>query len=722
MLHLWTVGFVSILGQTVLLRELNVAFYGIDLIYVLALGGWLLWSAAGSLWTRRKERPPEMLVRWLLLAFAIVLVLDVAFIRSIRMLFSSIPGAYLPFHHQILWMNVALLPVGLLSGMLFQKAAVRSLERQNSLAAAYGVESLGGLAGGLCATLALRWGMQNFAVAVGCSILAACVTLVPFRDSGARVLRAMSLAGTFSLAAILVYSTSLDRAMTSWTHPLMVETRDSPYSRVTVTRAGNQASIFENDALSFETEGTGTEEFVHLAALQLPNPRRVLLLGGGIEGGIREVLQHAPEKIDCVELNPVMVRVAQPYLSEDVRHSLNAPGVTITTADPRRFLATPNLYDLILVGMPEPSSGQANRYYTAEFFAECAARLVPKGVLAFGLPSAENLWTIHLTRRNAGIYRALKSAFEDAVVLPGARNIYLASGSRLARDPEPLVARLQERRLRTRLVSAPYIRYLYRNDRFAQVERALESSDAPVNTDEQPACYSYTVVLWLSKFFPGLGVMEFSDLWSAGSARGALWGAAIVLLAAFFICRTRPACRRAVLAGTAGFVGMVLETLLLLSYQTRSGILFQDLGILLMSFMGGLALGALAADRYVRLRAHGSSSQSAWGLALLAGLALLSLLTGYRVGGNAIHGIGETAGLLTAAGFLVSGVFAFAGIHGVPDQKAVIAPLYAADLMGGCLGCLAGTFLLVPAVGLSRTALLLAPLPILVMLMTPAPK
>jgi len=36
--YLFFIGFVSILGQVALLRELSVAFYGVELIYTLALG------------------------------------------------------------------------------------------------------------------------------------------------------------------------------------------------------------------------------------------------------------------------------------------------------------------------------------------------------------------------------------------------------------------------------------------------------------------------------------------------------------------------------------------------------------------------------------------------------------------------------------------------------------------------------------------------------------
>jgi len=47
--YLLITGFISILGQVVILRELNVAFYGIELIYIIALGIWLLGTAAGTI-------------------------------------------------------------------------------------------------------------------------------------------------------------------------------------------------------------------------------------------------------------------------------------------------------------------------------------------------------------------------------------------------------------------------------------------------------------------------------------------------------------------------------------------------------------------------------------------------------------------------------------------------------------------------------------------------
>ena len=52
---LFLTGFVSLIGQIVLLRELNVAFFGVELIYLIALGVWLLLTALGTIAGRRRK-------------------------------------------------------------------------------------------------------------------------------------------------------------------------------------------------------------------------------------------------------------------------------------------------------------------------------------------------------------------------------------------------------------------------------------------------------------------------------------------------------------------------------------------------------------------------------------------------------------------------------------------------------------------------------------------
>jgi len=550
---LLAVGFVSILGQVVLLRELNVAFFGSELIYILALGVWMFWTAIGAATGRRRSLPSAGRVRGWLVALACVLPVALVFVRGLRVLFGGVPGAYLPFPRQLLAMALALLPVSVVLGLLFQWAAKRFVEeRGGTLAGAYAVESAGGLVGGILATLLLKWGVQNLDAGLLCAALAAAAAFPPWRGDR-RAVPVVAAVLTVALVTLAAFGgTALDRRLTSWSHPSLVDTRDSPYGRLTVTSAEGQVSVFENDALAFESEGTAAEEFAHLAALQHPGPRSFLILGGGIEGLVAEVLRHRPERVDYVELNEILLELLASHLPERIRDSMKRREVSVSVADPRRFLEHAGNYDLILVGMPEPSSGQTNRFYTRELFALCSERLTPGGVLALRLRGAENLWTPQLILRTASIHGALRAVFRDVVVLPGTTNVVLASNEPLSRDPRELGNRLSEREVEARLVIPAYVEYLYTNDRFFDIERRLDEADAPINTDVRPVCYTYTLMLWLSMFFPDLGLVELPSLDAPRLARvPAFWILLGGVGVAMLLVRRRPMPRSAMLAEAA---------------------------------------------------------------------------------------------------------------------------------------------------------------------------
>jgi spermidine synthase len=705
MAYLLVLGFISILGQVVLLRELSVALYGVELIYTLALGVWLLSTACGAMIHRRAHIPPSSARTILLfLLFSIALILDVAFVRSIRIIFTNLPGSYLPLQTQVAAMCISLLPIGLILGLLFQWTAQAYLANGRSLARAYAVESVGGLAGGFCATLFLKFGFQNLMIALICALVAAGLSFLDFNKRRIRIFHAIALTVFIVLVFLLWRAPELDRWMTSWTHPNLVSTWDSPYSRITVSRLEGQVSVFENDALLFDTEETRAEEFVQIAALQHPNPRRVLILGGGVEGNIREIQMHLPENVDYVELNPALLRVAQD-LPVEIRESLRAKNVRIFQEDPRQFLDRSQNYDLILVGMAEPSSGQANRFYTQEFFRQCRGRLTRGGIIAFTLLSSENIWTPQLTRRMVSIYRAVKSVFPEVLFIPGGRNIVIGSTISLTRDSSVLASRLQARGIKTRIISADYLHYLYTNDRFAEVARALESGTAPVNTDVRPICYQYTIVIWLSKFLPSAKFWDFS-LAGSWTSRGFVFIVTLGFLS-LLLGRARWPVRRAVVTGVAGFVGMTVEALILLYFQTKNGILYQDIGILLTGFMAGLSFGAFGTEKMY------GRAPKALGFALLGGFIALCGFVGWWISSGRGAGLPESLGCLFITGALVAGIFSYAGLHESRDQAGAITPLYSADLIGGCIGSLLASLALAPLAGLAIASYLMIPIVIL---------
>ncbi|MGD0277795.1 MAG: hypothetical protein ABSC11_00655 [Smithella sp.] len=702
-IFLLAIGFTSILGQVVLLRELNVSFYGIELIYLLALGIWLFWTAIGAVIGRRIKSPSQNDITALFIIFGIVLPLDIVFIRSSRLIFGGIPGAYLTFFQQLIVLVISILPAGLLSGLLFQWTAKAYVAAGRTLAVACALESAGGLLGGLFSTLFLMWGLRNCSIAFVCALISVITPLIVLKKSEISHLRFAAIILVCIFLALLGKASSLDRLMTVWDHPNLLESVDSPYGRITVTRLYNQTSVFENDALSFETEGTDAEYFCHLAALQHPDPQSVLILGGGIEGIVREIAKYKPKQIDYVELNPVMLNLVTQYLPADIRKSLREPNVHIIFADPRQYLKKSDTYDLILVGMPEPASGQANRFFTQEFFEQCAAKLKSGGILGFKLRTAENLWTKSLTRRNASIYSALQSVFPEVLFLPGTTNVVTASLTPLPRTPEVMSRRLQNLKITTRLIVPDYIKYLFTNDRYFEIRDLLAREKAEPNTDIRPVCYQYTFIIWLSQFFPRVALIDPSSIMDKGFFKPPLlllWPGLPIL---FLLGRFRPALRRAMLVAAAGFMGMVLETILILYYQVKYGVLYQDIGLLLMSFMAGLALGAMIIKRQM-IRPLNNKALFRWyGLSLLAGFCLLCAFTAMIVKMSVSAGLVRISCLLAATGFLVAGIFAYASIHKIEDQKKVISSLYSADLIGGCLGSLLGSLILIPLAGMDIT-------------------
>jgi spermidine synthase len=239
----------------------------------------------------------------------------------------------------------------------------------------------------------------------------------------------------------------------------------------------------------------------------------------------------------------------------------------------------------------------------------------------------------------------------------------------------------------------------------------LASRSAPMNTDIRPICYQYTLIIWLLKVMPSLKFFDLKFLefnnnlyvflgWSVGLSLPALW-----------LSRTRWRLRRTTLTAIAGFAGMVLETAIILHFQIKNGILYQDVGILLTGFMTGLSLGAIFISKtevwvYKRL-----------GAGLLIALAMLSACIGVGIKYGWGAGLAGSLVLLFSTGFLVGGIFGYASVRQTGSQRGIITPLYSADLIGGCLGSVLTSLILAPIVGLDATAYLMAPLAMLALLL-----
>jgi spermidine synthase len=128
------------------------------------------------------------------------------------------------------------------------------------------------------------------------------------------------------------------------------------------------------------------EALAHPALLAHPEPRRVLILGGGEGATLREVLRHPQvETAVMVDLDRELVEVCQQWLPEFHQGAFADPRVELVFGDGRAWLAdqAEGGFDVILLDLPEPlEEGPALRLFTREFYDLVQRQLPPEGLAA----------------------------------------------------------------------------------------------------------------------------------------------------------------------------------------------------------------------------------------------------------------------------------------------------------------------------------------------------
>jgi spermidine synthase len=178
--------------------------------------------------------------------------------------------------------------------------------------------------------------------------------------------------------------------------------------------------IFENATwgrvlmLDGVTQLTTSDEFVyhemmaHVPLMALKNPERVLVIGGGDGGVMREVLKHpSVAKATLCEIDRSVVDLSLAHYPEIASGCFEDPRCDLVIADGLKYVAeSRERFDAIIVDSSEPI-GPSAVLHTPEFFANCKRALKSGGILVTqnGLPF---LFPDHL----AGTTRAFGQLFE----------------------------------------------------------------------------------------------------------------------------------------------------------------------------------------------------------------------------------------------------------------------------------------------------------------------
>lgn len=730
------IGFTAVTAQIVFLRELIVVFYGNEISLGILLASWLLWTAAGSSFLARlttRIQSPLRLVAVLQALLSIALPVTIFVVRASKRVFPSLPGEILGPGPMLLTSLVALSSFCLVSGCLFA-AATRLYATESGIATAeatgsvYLLEAIGsGVGGALTGLVLIRyWGSFDIALMLAVLNLAVAAGLaVPKGRLIAAALVAASLSHAASSGSRWLEAQSLAQL---WKGFRLVATRNSVYGNLTVIENEGSRSVYENGLVLFNApDQEAAEETVHYALLQHPAPKSLLLIGGGVNGSIVQALQHPGlERVDYVELDPAVIELARTWLPVQWASIRSDPRVHVQTTDGRLFLKTSEeTFDVIIVNLPDPQTAQLNRFYTAEFFQEAARKLSPGGVFSFRLTGAENYISPELGRFLQCVNKTLRSVFAGVVTIPGPA-IHFFAATRpgvLVGDAEGLVERLRSRHIQTSYVREYYIPFRMMPDRMADLAaRIRPEPSTQINRDFTPIAYYFDVTLWSSRFqgsykhwFESIARVRFSVI-------AIITG--LLLIAAAGTMRWLPGKGQRARA-TAGFavasMGLTmtgLEMLLLLAFQAIYGYVYQQLGIVIASFMVGLALGSwLGVRRTAMLAGIAIDRRDMRALGVLqivaavSGIALCLLF-------DALAGATSRVALVLVSNVLFPLLALLAGLLGgfqfplacrvfVRDTRSP-GTLYALDLLGACLAAIAFSTYLVPVFGFFNAAVLMA--------------
>jgi spermidine synthase len=237
-----------------------------------------------------------------------------------------------------------------------------------------------------------------------------------------------------------------------------------------------------------------------------------------------------------------------------------------------------------------------------------------------------------------------------------------------------------------------------------------------VNRDATPSGLYYGIAYWNAQFYPSLQIF-----WArAGGLR--LWHLVLPLL--LLVCgavalqrkRRRDWTKGALIwiVATTGFFGISFSVLLIFSFQTLYGYAYQWIGILIASFMVGLALGSWTMTRALeKIRKFALTLAGVEILMILfaaLGIVLLALFYSPHLGERILAAMRFEFLLLSGiTGYLVGLEFPLASriFSGNGERVGWTAGiLYGADLFGAWAGSLLVGVLLVPVLGILQTCAL----------------
>ncbi|KYK33625.1 MAG: hypothetical protein AYK18_04670 [Theionarchaea archaeon DG-70] len=665
-------GISSVMSQLVVMREFLGVFGGNELTVGVILGNWTLLTGIGSYLGKKLPQKYPVLIGSQI-GIGVLPLVQLSLLRITKnVLF--VQGEIANLTEIFGWSFILLTPFCLLTGsFLILACNLYSQQRKASdIGKIYLIDSIGDITGGALFSFVLIYVCNQFQIAYVILFLNLIMSLaVSFSITSN--LRYVSIALLCFFGVLIpFYDLNASTVTQLYRGQNVIYEKASLYGHIVVTQEAGQITVFENNVPFFSTQDIiSVEETVHYPLVQTDEEMlSVLLIGGGASGTIREILKYPVAAVDYVEIDPDIIKVGTTYTD-------NLEGARIITMDGRRYVKESSIsYDVIILDVPDPDSAQLNRFYTVEFFKEVKAILADDGIFSLSLRTSPNYLGKPVRELNSSVYKSLASVFFNVIIIPGNENYFVASDADVTFK---IAERIEEKNIPTSYVNKYYLSGTLTEDRISMVA-ASTTEDVDVNTDFKPEAYYYYILFWMSQF------------------RSHFVGfiAVVTILVVILLVRIAPhPVPFAVF--TTGFAGTALEVVAVLGFQILYGYVYSQVGVLITAFLVGLVLGAF----YITETLEKYSTLSLVALEFSVVLFSVGLAVALPYIGRAVF-----PAIIVILGVLVGAEFPLASKLYYTDVHVTAAALYSADLLGGCLGALLVSALLVPLLGVVMVCIL----------------
>ncbi len=690
-------GFYSIGGQVLLLRELVSSLNGDELFIGTALFGWLVSVAAGAYLGGAARL--KVGSRGLFIGGALLLPVVVVAARLSPLAVSDVVGEIIPFSTAAVISTVMMLPLGIISGWLFTSITREGRTPAVSIVQVYLFEGIGAFVGGVLITLLVGdiVSTLEMSVLLGVVILAANLSSYRKRKAFTITIAAVAVA---ALSLVIQHTFSrLDLYIDSVKYKSyeVKESFDTHYAHQAVLARDSSLILLTDNTIEAVSPDLMTAENLLIPPLLYKPEARKILFIGRTEFGIMQLSDSMPDRsITAVDPRGV--------LSRRIDGIIRVTGSILRVEnDPMAFLSrheAPDTYDIVIVNTGDLGSYKNSRLLTGRFLKLVRSVLRPGGVVCYPTRyDTDRYITSEQRELLSVIYNRLERSFKHVSLWPGNMTLFLASdAAELAIPYDSIVARLAELEYAPQFISEDYLYDRLDEFKVERLRAAISDSDDATGLD-RPVIPHYQAMYQAKASDFDRQVVSFI----LGKPHWVVAIPLFILLFLGFTCVTSAKKKRygLFLYFTAGLTSLSLELISFYVYQSLAGSLYAEMAALIGAFMLGLAVGT-----YYSIRMDRGHLEYPALLMLLA--ATLIFLVSFDCIDSKVILFYHLLFLFTVAVGTGTLFVAATGRYYPVASQANRGAGYACELIGSSFGALLSTTIFLPIMGLRWLLIALA--------------